>query len=56
MDKIRLSQIKEILDYDKNINTMVFNLREITSSYDLSENVLPYVQLNAQALDGLKML
>jgi hypothetical protein len=53
MDAIRKAQIREVLDYDKNINTMVFNLTK-SQVARMSDNVLPYVQLNAQALDGMK--
>jgi hypothetical protein len=55
MDAIRKAQIREVLDYDKNINTMVFNLSK-SQVARTSDNVLPYVQLNAQATDGMKAI
>jgi Na+/phosphate symporter len=53
MDNIRKAQINDVLDYDKNINAMVYNLTK-SQVARLSENVLPYVQLNVQAMDGAK--
>ena len=50
MDSIRLSQINEALNYDKNINSMVFNLEKKRAAMSPDPIVVPYSQVNAEAL------
>ena len=45
MDSIRLGQINEVLNYDKNINSMVFNLEKKRTATFPDEEVLPYSQI-----------
>ena len=45
MDSIRLGQINEVLNYDKNINAMVFNLEKKRTATFPDEEVLPYSQI-----------
>jgi hypothetical protein len=52
MDQIRLNQIREVLDYDKNINAMVFKIEKNNAGLS-TENLLPYTQLNAEVTDSV---
>ena len=54
MDSIRLSQINEALNYDKNINSMVFNLEKKRVAMSPDPIVVPYSQVNAEALTAAK--
>ncbi|MFM7990417.1 MAG: hypothetical protein ACKPKO_64980, partial [Candidatus Fonsibacter sp.] len=42
---IRLGQINEVLNYDKNINAMVFNLEKKRTATFPDAEVLPYSQI-----------
>ena len=50
---MRLNQIREILDYDKNINAMVFNIEKKNVGLT-TDNLLPYTQLNAEVNDAVQ--
>ena len=54
MDSIRLSQINEALNYDKNINSMVFNLEKKRAAMSPDPIVVPYSQVNAEALTAAR--
>ena len=54
MDSIRLSQVNEVLNYDKNINAMVFNLEKKRTAMFPDEEVLPYSQIGEEAMTGTK--
>ena len=54
MDSIRLSQINEALNYDKNINSMVFNLEKKRAAMSPDPIVVPYSQVNAEALTATR--
>ena len=54
MDSIRLSQINEALNYDKNINSMVFNLEKKRVAMSPDPIVVPYSQVNAEALTAAR--
>ena len=41
MDSIRLSQVNEALNYDKDINAMVFNLEKKRIAMSPDDEVLP---------------
>ena len=63
MDSIRLSQLNEALNYDKNINSMVFNLEKKRVAMSPDPVVVPDSQVNAEtltaaraALDQLRVL
>ena len=45
MDSIRLRQINEVLNYDKNINAMVFSLEKKRTATFPDEEVLPCSQI-----------
>ena len=45
MDSIRLSQVNEVLNYDKNINAMVFNLEKKRTAMFPDDEVIPYSQI-----------
>jgi hypothetical protein len=51
MDSIRQRQVREALDYDKNINKAVFAI-EKKQVARMADNVLPYSQLNSEATDS----
>ena len=51
MDSIRLSQIN---NYDKNINSMVFNLEKKRVAMSPDPTVVPYSQVNPEALTAAK--
>ena len=48
-----LNQIREILDYDKNINATVFKIEKRNVGLT-TDNLLPYTQLNAEVNDAVK--
>ena len=50
MDSIRLSQVNEALNYDKNINAMVFNLEKKRTAMYPDPEVLPYSQLGEETM------
>ena len=50
MGSIRLGQINEVLNYDKNIKAMVFNLEKKRTATFPDEEVLPYSQI-AEEMD-----
>ena len=54
MDSIRLGQINEVLNYDKNINSMVFKLEKKRVAMSPDPIVVPYSQVNAEALTAAK--
>ena len=54
MDSIRLSQINEALNYDKNINAMVFNLEKKRTAQFPDPEVLPYSQLGEETMTSTK--
>ena len=54
MDSIRLSQINEALNYDKNINSMVLNLEKKRVAMSPDPIVVPYSQVNAEALTATR--
>ena len=54
MDSIRLSQINEALNYDKNMNAMVFNLEKKRTGAFPDPSVIPYSQVNAETLTVVK--
>ena len=54
MDSIRLSQVKEALNYDKNINAMVFNLEKKRTAMFPDAEVLPYSQIGEETMTTTK--
>ena len=50
MDSIRLGQINEVLNYDKNVNAMVFNLERKRTATSPDEEVLPYSQISEKTM------
>ena len=54
MDSIRLSQVKEALNYDKNINAMVFNLEKKRTAMFSDAEVLPYSQVGEETMTTTK--
>ena len=54
MDSIRLSQINEALNYDKNINGMVWNLEKKRTAAFPDPEVLPYSQLGEETMTTTK--
>ena len=46
MDSIRLSQINEAMNYDKNMNAMVFNLEKKRTTLNPDPAVAPSSQVN----------
>ena len=54
MDSIRLSQINEALNYDKNINAMVFNLEKKRTAMFPDAEVLPYSQIGEETMTTTK--
>ena len=54
MDSIRLSQINEAMNYDKNMNAMVFNLEKKRTSLNPDPSKIPYSQVNREALDAAR--
>ena len=53
MDSIRRNQINEVLDYDRNMNAMVFNIEKKNVGL-YTENVMPYSQITAEVFDVVK--
>ena len=53
MDSIRRNQINEVLDYDRNMNAMVFNIEKKNVGL-YTENVMPYSQITAEVFDIVK--
>ena len=58
-----MSENGAVLNYDKNIKSMVFNLEERRSAQNPDPSVIPYSQVNAEmltvvkaAIDKLRML
>ena len=54
MDSIKESQINEALNYDKNMNAMVFNLEKKRTAANPDPDVILYSQVNAEALTATK--
>ena len=54
MDSIRLGQINEVLNYDRNINAMVFNLEKKRTAMFPDEEVLPYSQIGEETMTVAK--
>ena len=54
MDSIRLSQVNEALNYDKNINAMVFNLEKKRTAMFPDEEVIPYSQIGEETMTTTK--
>ena len=54
MDSIRLSQVNEALNYDKNINAMVFNLEKKRTAMFPDAEVLPYSQIGEETMTTTK--
>jgi hypothetical protein len=54
MDSIRLSQVNEALNYDKNINAMVFNLEKKRTAMFPDTEVLPYSQIGEETMTTTK--
>ena len=54
MDSIRLGQIHEALNYDKNINAMVFNLEKKRTATFPDPEVLPYSQIDEKTMTTAK--
>ena len=54
MDSIRLSQINEALNYDKNINGVVWNLEKKRTAAFPDPEVLPYSQLGEETMTTTK--
>ena len=54
MDSIRLSQVKEALNYDKNINAMVFNLEKKRTAMFPEAEVPPYSQIGEETMTSTK--
>ena len=54
MDAIRLRQISEALDYDKNINAMVFNIEKKRTAANPDASVIPYSQISAEVMTAIK--
>ena len=54
MDSIRLGQINEVLNYDKNINAMVFNLEKKRAAVFQYEEVPPYSQISGETMTVAK--
>ena len=52
MNDLRRRQIEEVLDYDKNINTMVMNIERKNVGLT-TESLLPYTQLNAEVNESV---
>ena len=52
MNDLRRRQIEEVLDYDKNINAMVFNIQKKNVGLT-TESLLPYTQLNAEVNESV---
>ena len=54
MDSIKLSQINEALNYDKNINAMVFNLEKKRTAMFPDAEVIPYSQIGEETMTSTK--
>ena len=54
MDSLRLSQVHEALNYDKNINAMVFNLEKKRTAMYPDPEVLPYSQIGEETMTSTK--
>ena len=54
MDSIRLSQVNEALNYDKNINAMVFNLEKKRTAMFPDAEVIPYSQIGEETMTSTK--
>ena len=52
MNDLRRRQIEEVLDYDRNINAMVFNIQKKNVGLT-TESLLPYTQLNAEVNESV---
>ena len=54
MGSIRLSQINEALNYDKNINSMVLKLEKKRAAQNPDPIVVQYSEANAEALTAAR--
>jgi hypothetical protein len=53
MDSIRRNQINEVLDYDRNMNAMVFAIEKKNVGM-ATENIMPYNQITTEVFDIVK--
>ena len=54
MGSIKISQISEALNYDKNIDSMVFSLEKKRAAQNPDPLVVPYSQVIAEALTAAR--
>ena len=58
MNPIAAKQIRDVLDYDKNINKQLVKIekRQITRWDEGMENLMPYSQIDADGVDAAKQV